>query len=126
MVTILIVDDYEPVRRGIRHLLETQPEWRVCGEASNGVEALDKIDELLPQIVLMDIQMPELDGLAATRRSVEANPQVKIIILSQHESGYAKQNAMAAGAYGFVPKSEVGRVLITAVSKVSNGQSFFS
>lgn len=126
MLSILIVDDYEPVRRGIRRLIETRPEWKVCGEAANGLEALRKIKDLGPQVVLMDVQMPGLDGLAATRKSIEAHPDAKIIVLTQHESAQVKQSAFNAGARGFVCKSQLPDVLVTAVAAVSRGECFFN
>ena len=105
VLRILIVDDQERVRRGVRLLLQTQRNWSVCGEAANGRQGVDQARELQPDIILMDVTMPELDGLAATREISTTNPQSHIIILTQYDSETIKDAALRAGASAYVLKS---------------------
>src|SRR5579863_9140631 len=102
---ILIVDDQERVRRGVRLLLQTQTNWEVCGEAATGRQGIEQARELHPDVILMDVTMPELDGLAATRKIKSEDPRSHIIILTQYDSESVKSAAMGAGACGYVVKS---------------------
>lgn len=102
---ILIVDDQERVRRGVRLLLQTQQDWEVCGEAATGRQGIEQARELHPDVILMDVTMPELDGLAATRAIRTDDPASEIIILTQYDSESVKTAALRAGASGYVVKS---------------------
>jgi DNA-binding NarL/FixJ family response regulator len=124
LLRILIVDDQEPVRRALRGLLRTQPSFQLCGEAQDGLEAVEKARELKPQVVLMDVSMPRLDGLEATRQILKALPETEILILTQHDSEQAARAAKDAGARGYLSKSDA-RYLISAVETVSRHIPFF-
>ncbi len=122
---VLIVDDHELVRRGIRAFLGSHSHWEVCGEAVNGVDALAKAQELNPDIVVMDISMPEMNGLEATRRLRTQQAKTEVLILSQHSSAEMARQALQAGARGYVVKGSVGRDLLNALQKVSRHELFF-
>jgi DNA-binding NarL/FixJ family response regulator len=126
MLSILVADDHEVVRRGIRALLEARPEWRICGEASNGVEVVDRAKRLRPDLVLLDLAMPKMDGLKAIPRLLEACPSTKILVLTMNDSGEVASRALAAGASGLVLKSDAGRDLVRAVQSVERDQPFLS
>ena len=113
-VRILIADDHEVVRQGVRAVLEGQAGWVVCGEAITGREAVAKAVDLQPDIVVLDISMPELNGLEATRQIRSLVP-AKILILSVHESERVVTEVLAAGAHGYVMKADAGRKLVEAV-----------
>src|SRR5215471_9222143 len=115
---VLIVDDHILVRRGLRAILETHAEWEVCGEAANGQEAIQKAVELQPDLIMMDITMPGLSGLQATRQVRELLPQTEVLILTMHESREIMRAAQEAGARGFVVKSDPDNRLIEAVRTV--------
>jgi DNA-binding NarL/FixJ family response regulator len=102
---ILLVDDQEGVRRAVRLVLETQENWVICAEAATGREAVERAKEFTPDVILMDITMPELDGLGATRQIAREVPQSCIIVLSQHESEEMRRAAIDAGACRYVLKS---------------------
>jgi DNA-binding NarL/FixJ family response regulator len=125
-VSILIVDDHEVVRRGIRTLFETRPEWKICGEAATAREAIEKTKKLHPDIVLLDITMPDTDGLEAIPQILEACPTAKILILTMHDSGETASKALAMGASGLVLKSDAGRDLVRAVHAINKNQPFLS
>jgi DNA-binding NarL/FixJ family response regulator len=121
---VLIVDDHEFVRRGVRSLLLTQPTCEICGEAVNGQDALDKARQLLPDIIIMDISMPTLNGLEATREVRSSLPACGVIMLSQHESAEMVRQAFKAGARGYVVKSSVTKELLKALDKISRGDTY--
>jgi PAS domain S-box-containing protein len=122
---LLIVDDHEVVRRGVRSLLSDQTGWDVCGEAIDGQDALDKARDLKPDLIVMDVSMPRLNGLEATRQLRNLLPQCEVLILSQHENSEMARQALKAGARGYVVKSSISRDLISAVGKVSRHEYFF-
>ena len=101
-LSILIADDHEVVRRGIRALLDARPEWKICGEAATGLEAVEKARKLRPDLVLLDLTMPEMNGLEAIPRIGEACPGTKILVLTMHDSGEMASRVLAAGASGLV------------------------
>ncbi|MCL4300536.1 MAG: response regulator transcription factor [Anaerolineae bacterium] len=117
-IRILVVDDHAILRDGICSLLERQPGLTVVGEAGNGHEALTRAGELLPDIVLMDVAMPMMDGLEATRRIKEVYPQIKVLILTQHDNREYIGPLLQAGASGYVLKRSGGREVVTAIRQV--------
>jgi DNA-binding NarL/FixJ family response regulator len=123
---ILIADDHEVVRRGVRTLLEGQPEWEVCGEASTGREAIENVRSLCPDLVILDIAMPDMDGLEAIPNILNACPAVKILVLTMHDSPEAATNVLAAGAAGLVLKSDATHDLVMAVQAIAKGKPFLS
>lgn len=123
---ILIADDHEVARKGIRALLETHPGWDVCGEAANGREAVTSADRLKPDVVLLDIGMPGLNGLDAARQIVAAAPQTRVLILTMHDSDQVVREGLAAGALGFLLKSDAGRDLVSAVEALQHRRTFFT
>lgn len=123
---ILIADDHPLLRRGVRSLLETHKGWKVCGEASTGAEAVEKARLLRPDIVIIDISMPEMNGLEAIRRIRAAVPAVGILTLTVHNSEVMFRGAMEAGAQAYVPKSDADSRLIDAVETLRENRIFFS
>lgn len=122
---LLIVDDHEVVRRGVRFLLLEESEVEVCGEAVDGQDALEKARDLKPDLIVMDVSMPRLNGLEATRQVRSMLPKCEVLILSQHENPEMARQALKAGARGYVVKSAISKDLISAISKVSSGEYFF-
>lgn len=123
---ILVADDHEIVRQGIRALLKTHAGWEVCGEATNGREAVEKAAQLKPDIVILDIGMPSLNGLNATRQILQADPMIKVLILTMHESDQVVREVLEAGARGYLLKSDAGRDLSTAVEALQRNKTFFT
>ncbi len=123
---ILIADDHEVVRKGLRSLLETEPGLEVVGEASNGREAVEKATATKPDVVVLDIGMPELNGLEATRRIVKAAPRTEVLILTVYETEEVIREVLRAGARGYVLKSDAGRLLLSAIESVSAHKPFFT
>ena len=115
---ILIVDDHEVVRRGIRTLLCARSDWEICGEAADGQEAIEKAKALHPEVVLMDIFMPRMNGLDATRLLHREIPNSKVIIVSQNDPRIVREQAHAIGAAAFVVKSDFAEKLVTTIDKV--------
>jgi PAS domain S-box-containing protein len=122
---VLVVDDHEVVRRGVSSLIQSQPKYEVCGEAIDGQDAVDKARELKPDLIVMDVSMPRLNGLEATQQIRTALPKTEILILSQHDSPEMMRQAFKAGARGYVVKAAIGRDLIAALDSVSSHQPFF-
>lgn len=122
---VLIVDDHEIVRRGVRSLLLSQANCDVCGEAVDGLDAVEKARELKPDVIVMDVSMPNLNGLDATRQVRRILPQTEVLILSQHDSAEMVRQAFHAGARGYVVKSSISRQLVAALDKVSRHEPFF-
>jgi DNA-binding NarL/FixJ family response regulator len=125
-VRILVADDHEVVRHGVRALLEGQPGWEICGEAKDGREAVENVRRLAPDVVSMDIGMPNLNGLEATRQIVKADPKARVLILTMHESDQVVREVLDAGAHGYILKSDAGRNLVAAVEAVCRHNSFFT
>lgn len=118
-VRILIADDHELFRRGLRSLLATRPEWEVCDEAVNGRDAVEKARHLKPDVIVMDITMPVMNGLEATRLIRQEVPESEVLIVSQHDPAQMMKPALEAGACAYVTKSQVARDLLAAVEVVS-------
>ena len=125
-VRILVADDHEVVRRGVRTLLEAQPGWDVCGEAADGREAVEMTKRLKPDVIILDITMPNLNGLEATRQILKADSKARVLILSMHESDQVVREVLDAGARGYVLKSDAGRNLVAAVEALWLHNSFFT
>jgi PAS domain S-box-containing protein len=121
---VLVVDDHEVVRRGLTSLLLTHPECVICGEATQGKEAVEKAIDLRPDVIIMDVSMPTLNGLDATRTIRTLLPSCEVLVLSQHDSPEMVRQAFRAGARGYVIKSSVGNNLWNALQKVSRHESF--
>src|ERR1700676_3756373 len=119
---ILIADDHGLVRRGARGVLHSQHGWRVVGEAANGREAVEKTIKLKPDVVILDISMPELDGVEVVRQVREAVPDTKVLVLTMHESDQMVQRVLDAGAHGYILKSDLTDCLAKAVNAVSKGK----
>ena len=123
---ILLADDHELLRQGLRTLIEHQSGWQVCGEATTGREAVAKARELKPDIVVMDFTMPELNGMEATRQIRAALPRTQVLILTMHESEELVREVLAAGARGYVLKSDAGRVLVDALKALADQKPYFT
>lgn len=117
-IRVLVVDDHAILRDGIRSLLERQEDILVVGEATNGREAIERVQALSPDLVLMDVSMPEMDGLEATRQIKARFPQVRVLILTQHDDPEYVEPMLRAGAAGYVLKRSGGREVVTAIHQV--------
>lgn len=126
MLRILIADDHELARSGIRALLETHAGWEVCGEAKDGRETVELALSLRPDIVLLDIGMPNLNGLEAARQILTSTPEVAILILTMHDSDNVVREVLRAGARGYLLKSDAGRDLVAAVEALQLQRTFFT
>jgi DNA-binding NarL/FixJ family response regulator len=123
-IKILVVDDHAVMRDGIRALLGLNDDIEVVGEASEGKEAVEKAEELMPDVVIMDIAMPGMDGLEATRRIRKKNSKIKVLVLTQHDNKEYILSVIKAGASGYVPKRALGSELVSAIRAVQQGHSF--
>lgn len=121
---ILVADDHEMLRRGVRSMLESEAGLQICGEATDGIEAVEKALSLKPDLVILDINMPALNGLAVVRQILRARPETKILIFTVHDSEQTAQESFHAGAHGFLSKGKAGRDLIAAVKAVLSGKEF--
>jgi DNA-binding NarL/FixJ family response regulator len=125
-ITILLAEDHAIVRQGLRTLLETEGSFKVVGQAQNGREAVALAAALRPDVILMDIAMPVLNGLEATRQVLVANPAAKVLILSAHSDDEYIERTIAVGAVGFLEKQTSAEILTKAIQEVAAGRSFFS
>ncbi|MGD0570717.1 MAG: response regulator transcription factor [Candidatus Sulfotelmatobacter sp.] len=125
-VRILLVDDHPIVRQGLRTLLEGRPGWEVVGEASDGIEALEKVQSLQPDVVVLDVTMPRLNGLEACRliQQKQKSSGLEVLVVTQHDSPQMMREALDAGARGYVVKSNAARDLLDAVEAVSQHRVF--
>jgi len=124
-VRILLVDDHPIVRQGLRTLLEGRPGWEVVGEASDGIEALDKVEDLQPDVVVLDVTMPRMNGLEACRLiQQKRKTSLEVLFVTQHDSPQMMREALDAGARGYVVKSNAARDLLEAVEAVSQHRVF--
>jgi DNA-binding NarL/FixJ family response regulator len=123
---LLVADDHEIVRAGLRSLLEAQPGWQVTAEASDGREAVEKAKELKPDVAVLDISMPSLNGLEAARQMLKNDARAKIVILTAFDCDAMIREVLDAGARGFVLKTDASRDLVTAVNAVRCNKTFFT
>ena len=126
LVRILLADDHDVVRKGLRGLLEVNSAWQVCGEATNGRDAVKLAMELKPDLAVLDLEMPELNGLEATRQIKKHLPDLEVLIFTMHETDQFIHDALVAGARGFVLKADAGRYLVEAVEALSRHKPFFT
>jgi DNA-binding NarL/FixJ family response regulator len=125
-IRVLVVDDYEPFRRFVCSALEQMPDLQVIGEALDGLEAVQKAQELKPELILLDIGLPKLDGLEAAKRIHQVVPDARIMFLTQNTDKDVVQAALRNGAKGYVLKTDAGSELLTAVAGVLGGDNFVS
>jgi len=126
VLRILVADDHEVARKGIRALLEDHGGWEVCAEAKDGREAVELGSRLKPDVFLLDVGMPNLNGLDAARQILATMPEARILILTIHDSEQVVRETLAAGARGFLLKSDAGRDLVAAVEAVQQRRTFFT
>ena len=125
-IKVLLVDDHAVVRDGIRARLESSADFAVVGEAVNGREALQQVEELQPDVVLMDISMPVMNGMDAARQLREKYPDTKVIILTMHEHKEYIQGVIRCGAQGYIIKDVSAQEMISAIKTVMNGETYYS
>jgi len=123
-IKVLLVDDHAIMRDGIKALLSIHDDIEIVGEASEGKEAIEIAQELMPDVAIMDIGMPGMDGLEATRRLTKRNPRIKVLVLTQHDNKEYILSTIKAGAAGYVPKKALGSELVSAIRAVCRGDSF--
>ena len=123
---ILVADDHEIVRRGLVSLIKSHPDWEICAEADNGRQAVEKANQTKPDIAILDIGMPVLNGLEATRQILREHPAVRVLILTITDTDQAVQAVLDAGARGFLLKSDAARDLVTAVEALAHNKTFFT
>ncbi|PYV34856.1 MAG: DNA-binding response regulator [Acidobacteria bacterium] len=126
LTKVLLVDDHEVVRKGVRALLEGHPGYEVVGEAVDGREAIEKAAQLRPDVVILDVGMPDMNGLEATRQIIKENPQTRVLILTIHDAQYLASEALRAGARGYVLKSDAGAELLEALESLRQNKPFFT
>jgi DNA-binding NarL/FixJ family response regulator len=126
MPTVLVVDDHAFIRRGVRSILDPFPEWQLCGEAENGQQAVQKTGELHPTVIVMDVSMPVLDGIAASEIIKRDHPETHIILLTLHNSHELFRKGFQAGARGYVLKADADGELLKALRVVVGDGSYIS
>jgi DNA-binding NarL/FixJ family response regulator len=126
MPRVLIVDDHAAIRRGVQGILHSFPEWDLCGEAENGQEAVRMAEELRPEVIIMDVSMPVLNGLEATRLIRNSLPATKVLLLTLHSSTELVRSAFRAGARGYVLKSDAEQELMRALNVVLGNGTYVS
>jgi len=126
VIRILVVEDFDLIRQGVISLIRQQTAWHVVGEASNGLQAIEKAAELKPDFVILDASLPQLSGWEATPLIRKAVPTCRVLILSQHDGVYAVREAVRVGASGYVCKSDAGRDLVKAIQALLREEEFFT
>jgi DNA-binding NarL/FixJ family response regulator len=125
-IHILLVDDHAVVRQGFKMILAAQPDMEIVGEAGNGREALDLAGQLQPDVIVMDVAMPELNGIEATRRVADLSPRSRVLALSMHKDSVYVREILKAGARGYLLKDSIAGDLLAAVRAVSRGEGYIS
>lgn len=126
MIRVLLADDHTIVRQGLKLILGSYDDLEVVGEAANGNEAVELARKLHPDIVLMDVAMPDLNGIEATKRMVQADPRLKVLVLSMHKEGVYVREILRAGARGYILKDAIDTELLNAVRSVAHGDGYIS
>jgi DNA-binding NarL/FixJ family response regulator len=126
MPRVLIVDDHAFIRRGVQTILHPYPEWEFCGEAENGKDAIRLADQLKPEVIIMDVSMPGLNGIEATRVIRKTQPGVKIVLLTLHESAELLRSGFRAGATGYLLKTDAEQELVKALTVVIGEGTYIS
>lgn len=126
LVRILIADDHEIVRKGVATVLSVRRDLEICGEAADGEEAVRKAEELSPDLVILDLTMPGLNGISAAEKIKKILPGVPILILSMHEGASLLETFSRVGVQGYVPKTQASEKLLDAVDALANGNTYFS
>jgi two-component system, NarL family, response regulator NreC len=126
MIKILLVDDHALVRHGFRMILAAQPDMEIAGEAGNGNDAVELAQKLKPDVVVMDVAMPELNGIEATRRLIELSPRTRVLALSMHKDAVYVREILRAGARGYLLKDSADADLLAAVRAVAKGEGYLS
>jgi DNA-binding NarL/FixJ family response regulator len=126
MVRILLADDHEIVRRGLKALLSERPEWEVCGEAVTGRDAVELATRLQPEIAIVDLMMPDLNGLETTRQIRKTSPRTQVLIFTMHQNESLVHDVLEAGARGYLLKTDAERHIIAAIETLLRHQPFFS
>lgn len=126
MPRVLIVDDHAFIRRGVQTILHPHSEWELCGEADNGNDAIRMAEELKPDVIIMDLSMPGLNGIEATRAIRKTQPGVKIVLLTLHESAELVRSAFRAGARGYLLKTDAEQELVKALAVVVGEGAYIS
>jgi len=126
MITVLVADDHTVLRDGLRYLLEAQGDILIVGMAANGQEAVDQAIQYCPDVVVMDISMPVMNGIEATRIICKSCQNTKVVILSMHHTAEYMQRAQEAGAQGYLLKDSAGAELVTAIRALNHGQLYFN
>jgi DNA-binding NarL/FixJ family response regulator len=125
-IRILVADDHEVVRHGIRRMIEGQPGWEICAEAADGRQAVEAAERTRPDVAILDIGMPELNGLDAARQILKASPRTEVLILTMHQSEQLVREVVSAGARGYVLKSDAGRTLVAAIEALRSRKPFLT
>src|SRR5579872_825924 len=126
MIRVLLADDHAMVRKGFRLILEAQPDMEISGEAGNGREAVELAEKLHPDVVVMDVAMPELNGIEATRRLAASSPHTRVLALSMHKDSVYVREILRAGARGYLLKDSVDKDLVSAVRAAAKGDGYLS
>lgn len=124
--TVLLVDDHAGIRRGIRAMLEVEGSVEIVGEAQNGRQAVEMVRKLRPAVVLMDIAMPEINGLEATRRILKSHPSTRVLMLSAYDDDAYVDQAIAVGSSGYLVKQSSAEILSKAIAEAEKGNTYFS
>jgi DNA-binding NarL/FixJ family response regulator len=125
-VSLLVADDHEVIRQGLRALIKEQPGWKLAAEATDGRDAVAKAAEFQPDVAILDVTMPLLNGIEATKQIAAASPRTKVLILTIHESDQLSRKAIEAGARGYMFKTDAARDLISAVNSLLMNKTFFT
>lgn len=126
MSRVLVVDDHAFIRRGVQSILHAFPQWELCGEADNGTDAIRLSDSLKPEVIIMDISMPGLNGIEATRAIHKNHPETKVILLTLHNNDEMVRTAFRAGASGYLLKGDAEKELVRALEQVVHDGSYVS